>query len=166
MTVPVVSTVNTGRLCPGLHVRFGLCVFYRASLGWTPAPFSVPVCFTGRLWAGGQRRLVNIAETAAATVRDANSGEAPSVFVLFFGTGICKKKYPFKNWVSECTNPPPVLSKLKVHSRVTCRSSKIKYPFCKSVFGRNTFSTLTKWGEGWVRQKHEYRKGTFFCKNR
>ena len=78
-------------------------------------------------------------------------------------TGICKKKYPFKNWVSECANPLPVSSKLKVYSRVACRSSEIKYPFCKSVFGQNTFSTLTKWGEGWVRQKHKYRKATFFA---
>ena len=41
-----------------------LCTKYRASLGWTPGPFSVSACFTGRLWAGGKRRLVNIAETA------------------------------------------------------------------------------------------------------
>ena len=40
-----------------------LCSKYRASLGWTPRPFSVSACFTGRLWAGGQRRPVNIAET-------------------------------------------------------------------------------------------------------
>ena len=89
-------------------------------------------------------------------------------FCANFGraTGFCKKKYPFKNWVSECANPPPVSSKLKVYSRVTCRLSEIKYPFCKRVCGQNTFSTLTNWGEGWVRQKHEYRKGTCFCKYR
>ena len=97
--------------------------------------------------------------------------ESPTVvkhfrFVLFFGTGICKKKYPFKNSGSECANPPPVPSKLKVHSRVTCRSSEKKYPFCKSVCGRNILSTLTTWGVGWIRQTHEYRKGTFFCKYR
>ena len=41
-----------------------LCSKYKAPLGWTPRPFSVSACFTGRFWAGGQRRLVNIAETA------------------------------------------------------------------------------------------------------
>ena len=64
-------------------------------------------------------------------------------------TGICKKQYPFKNRGSERTNPPSDSSKLKVYLRATCRSSEIKYPFCKGVIGRSIFSTLTKLGEGW-----------------
>ena len=41
-----------------------LCSKYRASLSRTPRPFSVSACFTGRPFAGSQRRFVNIAETA------------------------------------------------------------------------------------------------------
>ena len=47
-----------------LNGLWRLCNICRASLALTPSPFSVSVCFTGRLWAGSQGRLVNITETA------------------------------------------------------------------------------------------------------
>ena len=119
-----------------LNGLWRLCNICRASLALTLHPFLVSACFRRCCWA--------------------------LHFVFFLGPGICKKKYPFKNWGPECPNPPPDSSKLKVYSRAACRSSEIKYPFCNSVFGRHTFSTLTQRGEGWIGQEHEYGKGTFF----
>ena len=70
---------------------------------------------------------------------------------------------PFKNWGPECPNPPPDSSKLKVYSRAACRSSELKYPFCNSVFGRHTFSTLTKWGRVGLDRNMNMERVLFFA---
>ena len=62
-----------------LNGLWRLCSIYRASLASTLGAFSVSVCFTGRLWAGGQRRPVNIAGAAIWTP------SAFSVSVCFAG---------------------------------------------------------------------------------
>ena len=119
-----------------------LCSKYRASLGWTPHPFSVPACFTGRLWAGGQRRLANAPSNC-------NHREAPAPsFCGFFRDRFLQKKVPFQELGSSVPQPSPRFVKVESAFAGDLQVERNKVPFLQKRVWSKYFFNIDRMGRG------------------
>ena len=147
----------------GLDSRrfFGLCVFCSASLGWRPEtpcnyrrdgdPASARVGSSCGCEVSGPVavRVANSQHTAHSGFRNFHFQLIHfQRFYCFSRDQYLQKKYPSENGFTECPDPPPSSSKLKVYSRAACRSCEKKYPFFNSVPGRHFFFNIDKMGRG------------------